>query len=156
MERESFENDEIARLMNEKFVNVKVDRAAGAVGLEVRAPFLDTDVVSFACRLPPYLRLRRLTSKYVLKTAMRGHLPDEILDRKKQGFGVPVARWMKEDLAGAVRDELAPDKLRAEGFFDPAVVSALIDDHMSGRRDRRKALWTLYVFERWLATWARA
>ncbi len=134
-------------------VNVKVDRAAGAVGLEVRAPFLDTDLVSFACRLPPALRLRRLTSKYILKKAMRGRLPDQILDRRKQGFGVPVARWMREELAPAVREQLAPDKIRREGFFDPAAVTALVDDHLLGRRDRRKALWTLFVFERWLATW---
>jgi asparagine synthase (glutamine-hydrolysing) len=134
-------------------VNTKVDRASGAVGLEVRAPFLDTDVVSFACRLPPHLRLRGLTSKYVLKKAMRGRLPDAILDRPKQWFGVPVARWMKEELRSVVQDELAPDKLRREGFFDPAVVAGLLDDHLSGRRDRRKALWTLFMFERWLGTW---
>jgi asparagine synthase (glutamine-hydrolysing) len=135
-------------------VNVKVDRAAGACGLEVRAPLLDTDVVNLACQLPPGQRLRHLTSKYVLKRAMRGRLPDAILDRKKQGFGVPVARWMKEDLRPALLDELAPDKLRREGWFDPAAVAALLDDHLSGRRDRRKALWTLFTFERWLGTWA--
>jgi asparagine synthase (glutamine-hydrolysing) len=147
--------DFYARFYLPNDVNVKVDRAAGACGLEVRAPLLDTDVVSFACQLPPGLRLRRLTSKYILKKAMRGRLPDAILDRKKQGFGVPVARWMKEDLRPALLDELAPDKLRREGFFDPAEVAALLDDHLSGRRDRRKALWTLFTFERWLGTWAR-
>jgi len=76
-------------------VNTKVDRASGAVGLEVRAPLLDTDVVNFACRLPPGLRLRGLTSKYILKRAMQGRLPDSVLQRRKQGFGVPVARWMR-------------------------------------------------------------
>jgi asparagine synthase (glutamine-hydrolysing) len=55
-----------------------------------------------------------------------------------------------------VQDELAPDKLRREGFFDPAVVAGLLDDHLSGRRDRRKALWTLFMFERWLGTWLPA
>ena len=137
-------------------VNTKVDRASGAVGLEVRAPFLDTELVSFACLLPPHQRLRRRSPKYILKRAMRGRLPDDILDRRKQGFAVPVARWMREDLAPALRDELAPDKLRREGHFDPAFVQGLIDDHLSGRRDRRKALWTLFVFERWLARWGGA
>jgi asparagine synthase (glutamine-hydrolysing) len=136
-------------------VNVKVDRAAGAVGLEVRAPFLDTDLVTFACRLPPELRMRRMTSKYLLKRALRGRLPDHILDRRKQGFGVPVARWMRHELAPAVRDELAPAKLAREGLLDPAAVSRVVDDHLSGRRDRRKQLWTLFVFERWLARWRR-
>jgi asparagine synthase (glutamine-hydrolysing) len=134
-------------------VLTKVDRASGACGLEVRAPLLDTDVVSFACQIPPELRLHRLTSKYVLKRAMRGKLPDQILDRKKQGFGVPVARWMKEELAPLVRDELALRKLAREGLFDPTYVQGLIDDHLTGRRDRRKALWTLLVFERWLGTY---
>jgi asparagine synthase (glutamine-hydrolysing) len=134
-------------------VNTKVDRASGAVGLEVRAPFLDTALVEFACRLPPHQRLRWRTPKYILKRAMRGRLPDDILDRKKQGFAVPVARWMREDLAPALRDELAPDKLRREGLFDPAFVQGLVGDHLSGRRDRRKALWTLFMFERWLARW---
>jgi asparagine synthase (glutamine-hydrolysing) len=145
--------DFYARFYLPNDVNVKVDRAAGAVGLEVRAPLLDTDVVSFACQLPPELRLRRLTSKYVLKRAMRGRLPDAIIDRKKQGFGVPVARWMKEDLRPALLDELHPDKLRREGLFDPAAVQTLLDDHLTGRRDRRKALWTLFTFQRWLARW---
>ena len=134
-------------------VNTKVDRASGAVGLEVRAPFLDTALVSFACRLPPRQRLRWRTPKYILKRAMRGRLPDDILERRKQGFAVPVARWMREDLAPALRDELAPEKLRREGLFDPAFVDGLVGDHLSGRRDRRKALWTLFVFERWLARW---
>jgi len=132
-------------------INVKVDRASSAVGLEARAPFLDTDVVSFACALPPALRMKRLTAKYILKKAMRGILPDDILDRKKQGFGAPVARWMKHELAPTLRDELAPDKIRREGFFQPAEVTRLIDEHVEGRRDHRKQLWTLLVFERWLA-----
>ena len=134
-------------------VNTKVDRASGAVGLEVRAPFLDTALVDFACRLPPRMRMRWRSPKYILKHAMRGRLPDAILHRRKQGFAVPVAGWMREALAPALREELAPDKLRREGLFDPAFVAGLLDDHLLGRRDRRKALWTLYVFERWLARW---
>ncbi len=136
-------------------VNVKVDRASSAVGLEVRAPFLDTDLVKLACQIPPSLRRRGGVSKYVLKRALRGRLPQQIIDRKKQGFGVPVARWMKEDLAPLLRDELAPEKLTREGFFDPQAVQGLITDHLSGRRDRRKALWTLLSFERWFAEYGQ-
>jgi asparagine synthase (glutamine-hydrolysing) len=129
---------------------VKVDRASAAVGLEARAPFLDTDVVNFACRLPPELRMDGLTTKRILKTAMRGLLPDDILDRRKQGFGVPVARWMKEDLLPLLREEFQPDKIRREGFFDPAEITRILDEHVEGRRDHRKQLWTLFVFEQWL------
>lgn len=131
-------------------INVKVDRATSAVGLEARAPFLDTDVVTFACRLPPDLRMDGLSTKRILKLAMRGRVPDEILDRPKQGFGVPVARWMKEDLLPLLREELLPAKLEREGFFNPAEVSRLVDEHVEGRHDRRKQLWTLLVFEQWL------
>jgi asparagine synthase (glutamine-hydrolysing) len=131
-------------------INVKVDRACGAVGLEARAPFLDTDVVSFACGLPPALRMSGGVTKRVLKAALRGHLPDEILDRPKQGFGVPVARWMKGELLPLLREELHPDKLRREGFFAPDEVSRILDEHVRGQRDHRKQLWTLLVFEQWL------
>jgi asparagine synthase (glutamine-hydrolysing) len=135
-------------------LNVKVDRAAGAVGLEVRAPLQDADVVAFACALPPALRLRGWTSKYLLKQALRGRLPDPIIDRRKQGFGVPVARWLKHELRSWMLDELAPDRLRRQGIFRPEAVTALVDDHLSGRRDRRKQLWTLLAFQRWWETWA--
>jgi asparagine synthase (glutamine-hydrolysing) len=137
-------------------VNVKVDRAAGAVGLEVRSPLQDTELVAFACQLPPALRLRGLTSKYILKTAMRGRLPDAIVDRKKQGFAVPVARWLREELAPALRDELAEGKLKREGLLKPAAVTRLVDEHVEGKRDRRKQLWTLYVLERWLGRYGGA
>jgi asparagine synthase (glutamine-hydrolysing) len=136
-------------------INVKVDRASAGVGLEARAPFLDTDVVTFACKLPPALRMDGTVTKRILKTAMRGTLPDDILDRPKQGFGVPVARWMKEDLLPMLREELQPDKLRREGFFDPAEVTRILDEHVEGRRDHRKQLWTLFVFEQWLHHWGQ-
>jgi asparagine synthase (glutamine-hydrolysing) len=135
-------------------LNVKVDRAAGAVGLEVRAPLLDADVVAFASTLPGRLRQHGMTSKYLLKRALRGRLPDSIIDRPKQGFGVPVARWLKQDLRGWMQDLLAPERLRRQGIFRPAAVGALIDDHLGGRRDRRKQLWTLLAFQSWWGAWA--
>jgi asparagine synthase (glutamine-hydrolysing) len=135
-------------------VNVKVDRAAGASGLEVRAPLLDHDLVHFACLLPPHLRDRVAQPKFLLKRALRGRLPDAIIDRKKQGFAIPVARWLKSELRPLLLDELGEDKLRREGLFAPAAVAALVNDHLSGRHDRRKQLWTLLSFQRWRAAWA--
>ena len=134
-------------------LNTKVDRAAGAVGLEVRAPFLDTDLVSFACQLPPRLRQRRLTGKYLLKRAMRGRLPDAIIDRPKHGFAAPVARWLRQELRPALLDELSPGRIARQGLFQPAAVARLLEDHLSGRRDRRKALWSLFTFQRWYGHW---
>ena len=136
-------------------INVKVDRASGAVGLEARAPFEDTDVVGFACQIAPSLRLRGMTSKYVLRQAMRGRLPDAIIDRRKQGFGVPVARWLKGELRPALLEALSPEHLAQQGLFSPEEVKLLLDNHLSGRRDQRKALWTLFAFQRWFSRWAK-
>lgn len=145
--------DHYARFYLPGDVNTKVDRASGAVGLEVRAPFLDTDLVTFACQLPANLRTRNGVSKFVLKRALAGKLPPHILNRKKQGFGVPVAAWMKGPLQGMLQDELNAAKLAREGFFNPNTVQRLVQEHTQGQRDWRKALWTLLSFERWLAAY---
>jgi asparagine synthase (glutamine-hydrolysing) len=134
---------------------VKVDRASMACSLEVRAPLLDHELVDFMTRLPVSYRLQGLTSKALLKAAMAGKLPDSILHRSKKGFGMPVAHWIRKDLAGLVHDAFAPDKLRREGLFDPAEVGRLLDGHMKGYEDNRKALWTLLMFELWLDRWSR-
>jgi len=127
----------------------KVDRASMGCSLEVRAPFLDPTLVSLAARMPAHLKLRGLTAKYVLKRALADDLPAEILHRKKKGFGIPVAAWLKGPLSGEVDRLLHRDRLEAGGWFDPMVVRRLVDEHRAGRRDHRKALWTLMMFERW-------
>ena len=118
--------------------------------LEGRVPLLNHDFVSYALRLPLDLKLRGLRSKFLLKRALRGLLPDAILNRPKKGFGIPVAEWFRGPLKDQMLNVLAPDRLTADGFFDPAVVRGLIDDHLAGRRDNRKQLWTLFAFQLWL------
>ena len=127
----------------------KVDRASMGCSLEVRAPFLDPTLVSLAARMPAHLKLRGLTAKYVLKRALTADLPPEILHRKKKGFGIPVAAWLKGPLEREVDRLLDRDRLEAGGWFRPEVVSRLVAEHRAGRRDHRKALWTLMMFERW-------
>jgi asparagine synthase (glutamine-hydrolysing) len=134
-------------------VNVKVDRASSAVGLEVRCPLQDAELVAFASQLPPTLRRRGLEGKYILKQSMRGRLPRAILARRKQGFAIPVARWLREELRPALLDQLHPTLLRRQSLFNPTAVARVLDDHLSGRRDRRKQLWTLFTFQRWLERW---
>ncbi|MFH0902425.1 MAG: asparagine synthase (glutamine-hydrolyzing) [Pseudomonadota bacterium] len=134
-------------------VLMKVDRATMAVGLEARAPFLDSRVVSLACRLAPALRLRGLETKRVLRRALRGVLPAETLARKKQGFAMPIGRWLREDLAPLVAAELGMDRLCQDGLFDPPAVRRLVDDHLAGRVDNRKPLWTIIAFQLWLRAW---
>ncbi|HKA86196.1 MAG TPA: asparagine synthase (glutamine-hydrolyzing) [Haliangiales bacterium] len=131
----------------------KVDRATMAVGLEGRAPMLATRVVGLATRLDPSLRLRGLTTKYLLKRAMKGLLPDTILGRRKQGFAMPIGPWLRGELRGLLEDTLAERSLREGGLFDAAVVRRWVKEHVDGTADHRKALWTLLAFERWRAEW---
>ena len=138
----------------ENDILAKVDRASMMASLEARVPLLNVDLVEHVARLPVSLKLRGQRSKYILKHALRGVLPDATLARGKKGFGMPVARWIRGPLKDLVLTTLAPDKLRREGFFRPTYVKTLLDDHLSGRRDNRKQLWTLFIFERWYERYA--
>lgn len=142
-----------AKTYLEDDILVKVDRASMACSLEVRAPFLDVELVEFLGSVPPRLKLRRLRTKQLLKRAMAGVLPPGISSRPKKGFGIPVAEWLKGALREALQDELSPSRIRSQGIFEPAVVERLISEHMSGRRDHRKPLWTLFVFQLWHRRW---
>jgi asparagine synthase (glutamine-hydrolysing) len=130
---------------------VKVDRASMAHGLEVRCPLLDQEFVEFACRLPMPYKLRGVTTKYLLKKAAAGLLPDAIIHRRKKGFGIPVSRWLAGDLKSRMLDYLSEDRLARQGLFNYPYVTRLIDDHLARRRDNRKLLWTLLVFQMWYA-----
>ncbi len=149
--------DELAYLFQRTYmmdqVLVKVDRASMAHALEVRAPFLDTRVVDLANHLPPSFKLRGLTRKYILKKLMEGKLPDDILYRKKQGFGTPIGSWLKGPLAPWMQEVLAPAELTKTGLFNPTYVERLVAEHLDGRRDNRKQLWTLLVFMLWYRRW---
>ena len=127
----------------------KVDRAGMAASLEVRVPFLNRRVVEFATALPVELKLRRLTGKYLLKRAMADRLPREIIERKKQGFAMPVAHWLGAELKDLMLDMLSADRLARQGLFKPEYVTRLVSDHLNLRKDNRKLLWTLLVFQLW-------
>jgi asparagine synthase (glutamine-hydrolysing) len=127
----------------------KVDRAAMAVSLETRAPFLDPRVGQFAASLPANYKLRGKRGKYILKEAMRDMLPAEILHRPKKGFGIPIAQWLKGRLNSLMREMLSAERLRVQGLFDTGYVERLIREHESGKASHHKELWTLLVFQLW-------
>jgi asparagine synthase (glutamine-hydrolysing) len=127
----------------------KVDRASMACSLEVRAPFLDYTFVEFANAIPFHLKLKGLTGKYILKKAMQNKLPKEILNRRKKGFGIPVAKWFRHDLRDIMLDYLSESRLRRQGLFNPAEVTRLVNEHLRGTQDHRKKLWTLFIFQLW-------
>jgi len=138
------------RLYLQESILVKVDRASMACSLEIRAPFLDYRLVEFMMRLPSKWKLRGFTSKYILKKAMKNRLPDEVINRPKKGFGVPIAKWVKGPLKELFGDLLSADRIRREGFLDSEYVTQLLQDHLLNRRDNRKQLWTLLVWELWV------
>jgi len=135
---------------------VKADRASMAASLEVRAPFLDTDVVEFAARLPWRLKLSLTKTKVLMKRALAGLVPEEILRRPKKGFGIPVAAWIRGPLRPLFEDLLSEGSLRASGVFEPAEARALLDRHLRGEADLRKPLWTLAMFLLWQRKWGAA
>jgi asparagine synthase (glutamine-hydrolysing) len=138
------------RLYLQEAILVKVDRASMASSLEVRAPFLDYELVEFVMNLPSTLKLKGLTSKYILKKALKNWLPDEVINRPKKGFGVPIAKWVKRELKDLFEDFLSPNRIKQEGFLNPEYVTLLLQDHLSNKKDNRKQLWTLLVWELWV------
>ena len=125
----------------------KVDRMSMAHSLEARVPLLDHRLVEFAATIPPELKLNG-TGKFIFKQAMRGILPDDIIDRPKQGFAVPLGHWFRGRLGGTLRDVLLSRRCRERGIFAPAAVQHLIELHERGRPLDRQ-LWTLLSFELW-------
>jgi asparagine synthase (glutamine-hydrolysing) len=126
----------------------KVDRATMAHSLEARPPLLDHRLVEFAATVPARFRMRNGTTKYLFKQAMRGILPDRIIDRQKQGFAVPLATWFRGDLAGFARDLLLSARCRERGFFDTRYIERLLALNERGR-NLDLQLWTVMSFELW-------
>ena len=126
-----------------------VDRASMACGLEVRSPFLDRPLVDLASQIPSHLKLRGWQTKYILKRALRHDLPAAILHRRKQGFGVPLGAWLRGPLRQELQQRLAPERISRLGLFDGATVTRLVSEHLRGRRDHRKVLWALLMFDTW-------
>ena len=131
---------------------VKVDVASMASSLEARSPFLDHELMEFAARLPAGSKLLRGETKRILKRALRGLVPDTVLERPKMGFGVPLGRWFRGELKEFVRDALLGDEARARGYFREEAVRTLLEEHLEGRADRSNHLWNLAMLELWHRT----
>ena len=127
----------------------KVDRASMATSLEVRAPFLHHPLVEYVVALPARMKLRRLTSKYILKRAMGDRLTAEVSGRRKRGFNIPMARFMHRGLAPLMKRALAPERVRAGGLLRPEATSRLLAEHMERRRDNGRLLWNLLMLQLW-------
>jgi len=128
---------------------VKMDIATMAHSLEARSPFLDHRLIEFAASLPADLKLKGTETKRILKRAMRGVLPDEVLDRPKMGFGVPLGRWFRTDLRHLPGEVLLDPQAIARGYFERREVERLIAEHQLGRADHSLKLWVLLQLEMW-------
>lgn len=128
---------------------VKIDIATMAHSLEGRSPLLDHELMELAASLPPAMKVSRGRRKLVLREALRGWIPDQILDGPKRGFRLPVARWLREDLRGYAHEILLDPGASLRGWGETTEVRRLLDEHCAGRRDHGRRLWTLLVLELW-------
>ena len=125
----------------------KVDRMSMAHGLEVRSPFLDREVVEFAIRLPAHLQVRGMSGKRVLKRALRDLVPEEVLHRRKKGFGVPLDRWFRSDLKGYVEAMLGVPSARVRAHVDGGALDRMLAEQQSGAANHRDRIWALLTLE---------
>jgi asparagine synthase (glutamine-hydrolysing) len=132
-------------------INTKVDRASMAHSLEVREPLMDHPLLEWLATLPSDLKVRGQEGKYLLKKAMEPQLPNDVLYRPKMGFSVPLARWFRGPLKARVRDAVLGERLLSTGWFQPGYLRELVDHHQSGARDYSAPLWTLLMFDAFLA-----
>jgi asparagine synthase (glutamine-hydrolysing) len=129
----------------------KVDRAAMGVSLETRVPFLDPDVIALSTRLPANMKIRDGQGKWALRQLLYRHVPQELIDRPKTGFGIPVGDWLRGPLRSWAEDLLSVEALRRDGLLDPEPIRKAWSEHISGQRDWTHRLWIILMFMAWRA-----
>lgn len=132
---------------------VKLDRSSMAASLEARVPYLDKEVVELAFRMPASLKFRGGSGKWVLKQAAARHLPQEIVNRRKEGFSAPIKQWLCGRGRPLMEDLLDASKITADGIFLPGRIQALQREHLQGRRNHAHVLWSLMIFHAWRRRW---
>lgn len=132
---------------------MRVDKIAMSTSIEARVPFLDHELVEFAMSIPMKVKLRGGRTKALLKRAVTGILPDNIIHRPKQGFAAPVAEWFRNELAAEVETALMTGEVMRRGLLNASFVRQLLKEHQSGRLDRSTHLWNLYNLEMWHRQW---
>ncbi len=132
---------------------VKMDRMSMAASLEARVPFLDHELAELAFRMPPRLKVRRNTTKPLLKRLASRYVPEECVYRPKEGFSIPLKNWLRGPFRPLLEDRLAPGRIRGEGIFRAETVERLKQEHMSREANHSHVLWSMLVFEDWRDRW---
>ena len=128
---------------------VKMDRMSMAHSLEARSPFLDHELMEFVAKLPSSYKRNLYNCKILLKSAFKELLPAKILNRKKQGFGVPINAWIKNELKEMIFDELLSPGSHNLKYFNKIVIEKILNDHIEDKRDHSHQIWSLLIFEIW-------
>lgn len=140
--------DLISYLPND--ILTKVDRAAMAISLETRVPFLDPNVIRFAASLPLHMKIRDGSNKWILKQILYKHIPKNLIDRPKMGFSVPLDQWLRGPLKDWAERLLDPKKIEQQGFFKADFISKKWQQHQTGFRNWQYQLWNILIFQQWL------
>ena len=152
--------DAVARMMATDSLNylpndilTKVDRAAMAASLETRTPLLNHHVAAIAWRLPMAMKIRGGQGKWALRQILYKHVPRHLIERPKAGFGMPIGQWLRGPLRGWAEDLLDPGLMQRQGYLRPEPIQTLWRQHLSGRFDHTSRLWTVLMWQAWLAEW---
>ena len=132
---------------------MRVDKMSMATSIESRVPFLDHRIVEYTMRLPVGLKLREGMTKYILKKAVEGIIPDEIIYRPKQGFGAPMDEWIRDPWYLFVRDLFDRSRLVRDGYFNRTYLDSILASHRSGRRNAGQLVWNLVNLMSWYEVW---
>ncbi len=132
---------------------MRVDKVTMSNSIEARVPFLDHRLVEFTSHIPPAMKVRDGRTKHVLKEAVRGLVPDPVIDREKQGFSAPVKEWFRDQLADYARRSILESSLRDRGFFDYDALAGMLEAHRTGRRNYDTLLWSLVNVSQWYDHW---
>ena len=131
----------------------KVDRASMAVSLEARAPLLDRRIYDYAWRLPMDVKIKNGKGKWLLREVLKKHVPEDLIERPKQGFCVPIGDWLRGDLRDWAEDLLDERILRDQGFFNYPEILKAWEEHQKGRGNHAMRLWTVLCFQDWYRQW---
>jgi asparagine synthase (glutamine-hydrolysing) len=133
----------------------KVDRATMSVSLEGREPFLDQKIIEWAAQLPSDYKYHNGVKKYILKEIVHRHLPKELMERPKMGFGIPMESWLGKELKVMVQEYFSEAKLKEHGLFNVLEVQKIMNDFFNGRTEKHLKIWYLLMFQMWYEKWMK-